>query len=80
MEKTINTHEKLLKEFMDMDKVHEFLKSKGYDKGKEHFIGALFFGINETDLYLHEGNLSESEKLTEEQYFKMLTEKMNWII
>ncbi len=30
MEKMINTHEKLLKEFMDMDKVHEFLKEKGF--------------------------------------------------
>lgn len=53
----INTHEKLLKEFMDMDEVHEFLKEKGYNKGKEHFIDALFFGINETDLYLHGGTI-----------------------
>lgn len=76
----INTHEKLFNEFMDMDKVHKFLENKGYDKGKGLLMDALYFAIRETDLYLVEENLSEDEKLSEEEYFKMLIKYMNNIV
>lgn len=76
----INTHEKLLRKFMDFDGLYEFLKEKGYDKGEEFLIDALYFAIRETDLYLIESNLSEDEKLTEEEYFAKIVAKMNDII
>lgn len=80
MEKMINTHEKLLKEFMDFNGLHRFLKEKGYDKGEFYLIDALYFAIRETDLYLVEGNLCEEEQLSEEEYFEMLIKYMNNII
>lgn len=80
MEKMINTHEKLLKKFMDFNNLHEYLKSKGYDKGEFYLIDALLYGIERTDLYLIGENLSEEEQLSEEEYFEMLIKYMNNII
>lgn len=76
----INTHEKLFKEFIDLSRLHEYLRLEGYDKGEGLLLDALIFAIRETDLYLYESNLNEDEKLSEEEYFQMLINKMNYIV
>lgn len=75
----INTHEKLFQKFIDMDKIYEFLKGRGYKGDKENLLESLIYGVGETDAYTYYPNKvsNMNDILTEEEYFKLLIEQMN---
>ncbi len=76
----INTHEKLLNEFVDFSRLHEYLRLGGY-KG-DNFIQDLLFAIGRTDGYINSSqyHLDGSRDITEEEYFRLLVEEMNNIL
>ncbi len=76
----INTHEKLLKEFVDVSRLNEYLRLEGY-KG-DNFIQDLLFAIGRTDGYINspQYHLDGSRDITEEEYFRLLVEEMNNIV
>lgn len=70
----VNNHTKLLEWYLDVDALYGDLKVEGFKGKKEDFVECLLYALDATDVY------TNTELLTEEEYFKTLVHQMNFVI
>lgn len=71
---TVNNHTKLLEWYLDVDALLSDLVEEGFKGKKEDLAECLLYALDATDVY------TNTELLTEEEYFKTLVHQMNFVI